>query len=428
MKKIALVRTKKESSWVSCQSIVNNLEQAYISSSGKDCVTTFYIDHESDNFQIYRLTQVCLKENISEIIFIDHRPHPINILTCFNKLLPDFKPKFTFHIFGDFVLESTKWNEIDSLLKNYITTFICASQKQKDLLDSFINKSVVTQVAPFPIQSSTFYFDDAERSKVREKLGLTDDDFLFLYTGRISLQKNVLELAKAMGNCSKICGNALHFYFAGPFDDLGTPYKGQENPPGAYFQRWVKINESLSNKNINYIHNLDHNELRGIYNAADFFVSLSTHNDEDYGMSPAEALMCGLPVILSDWGGYSSFKRIGKENCHLIPVKHQNKRLLPDLMTVQKIILKNMEAKLSLNERKILAKHSFEHLSIESIAHRLKDISVPIECFPGFNSHFFKLSSIFQSNPYQPFSGPFGDYSEYFFEVYHPYMKEIENG
>jgi glycosyltransferase involved in cell wall biosynthesis len=36
-------------------------------------------------------------------------------------------------------------------------------------------------------------------------------------------------------------------------------------------------------------------------------VNLSVHNDEDYGMSVAEAQCSGLPAILTDWGGLASF-------------------------------------------------------------------------------------------------------------------------
>ena len=49
-------------------------------------------------------------------------------------------------------------------------------------------------------------------------------------------------------------------------------------------------------------------DLKTIYNACDCFVSLSTYHDEDYGMSVIEALSCGLPLVLSDWAGYSGFQ------------------------------------------------------------------------------------------------------------------------
>ena len=59
--------------------------------------------------------------------------------------------------------------------------------------------------------------------------------------------------------------------------------------------------------NIRYLGQFGSRTLRGLYNAADMYLSLSLHHDEDYGMSPAEALCSGTPCALTSWGGYSSF-------------------------------------------------------------------------------------------------------------------------
>jgi glycosyltransferase involved in cell wall biosynthesis len=48
-------------------------------------------------------------------------------------------------------------------------------------------------------------------------------------------------------------------------------------------------------------------DLLKVYQGADVFMNLSVHNDEDYGMSVAEAQFVGLPVGLTDWGGLASF-------------------------------------------------------------------------------------------------------------------------
>jgi glycosyltransferase involved in cell wall biosynthesis len=58
-------------------------------------------------------------------------------------------------------------------------------------------------------------------------------------------------------------------------------------------------------------------ELNRLYNAGDVFLSLSVHHDEDFGMSPAEALLAGSPAILSRWGGYAAFESAA---CRVVPV------------------------------------------------------------------------------------------------------------
>jgi glycosyltransferase involved in cell wall biosynthesis len=429
MNEIILIKTKKESDWVSCQSIVSNLESAYSSSADTKIISIIQIEDGCDEFELFKCAQEILNKRPAEIVFIDHRPHPAGIISRFEKLDPGYRPVLTFHIFGDFVLESSHWYEINSILKNYRVNFVCASAKQKELIDTFLNQDQCTSIAPFPVQKNVFYYDKQERDKVRDSLGLKPSDFLFLYTGRISLQKNVLELIRAIASCLPLAGDNLFFFFAGPFDDLGIPYKGQENPPGAYFQRWVSINQSIDQTKIKYIDNLEPHELRQMYNCADCYISLSTHNDEDFGMSPAEALMCGLQVMLTDWGGFSSFKTFSKNFCELLPIEHHMTRILPKTLQVQKHIYKKMNNKMSDEERRHLSAEAIKEFSIESATAKFSkriQVTKPAQ-FPGFNSHFFKLSSIFKSNPKEPFKGSMCDYSDFYFETYRPYMKGSQN-
>jgi len=426
MKDIILVRAKKESDWVSCKSIVSNLEAAYLNAADVKISATIYFDSGLDEYDLHSLAQKLVQQEASELVFIDHKPHPGRLIAKLHQISPKYSPQLTFHIFGDFVLESAAWLELNPILQNYPVRFICASDKQKNLLDSFLNDTQVTTVIPFPVQKDIFYFDHKERSQVRQQLGLTDNDFLFLYTGRASLQKNVLELTRAMMNCASLLGNNLYFYFAGPFDDLCIPYKGFENPPGVYFQRWMKLSKSLDLQRIRYINNLEANELRRMCNAADCFISLSTHNDEDFGMSPAEALMCGLQTILSDWGGYGGFKKIMPEHTQLIPVSHQTMRILPDLALLQKKILMTFGNILTNEQREQLSRKATESLSVESVSKMLAKLSKTksLSLFKGFNQDFTKLGLVFKSTPKAPFVAGKGDYSDYYFKIYQPYFQE----
>jgi len=45
------------------------------------------------------------------------------------------------------------------------------------------------------------------------------------------------------------------------------------------------------------------------------------HNDEDYGMTCAEAQACGLPAILTDWAGFSGFNLDIPNAVRYIPVR-----------------------------------------------------------------------------------------------------------
>lgn len=414
----------KESNWVSCQSIIGNLERAYMGLKHSTIASTLNYDDRENDFDIYQVVNEIITLSPDEIVFIDHKPHPGKILILLNKLKPEYRPTITFHIFGDFILDSFQWYKCNSVLKNYEINFVCASLKQQALINSFMDGNANTPINPFPIRKDVFYYDEVERKQTRNELGIQDQDFVFLYTGRVSLQKNVLELTKAMDTCFSIAGDNNLFLFAGPFDDIGIPYLGQENSPGLYFQRWMNLNTKNSHQ-IRYLNNLDADQLRKIYNAADCFISLSTHNDEDYGMAPAEAIMCGLQLVLTDWGGYGSFKTIDPRGCHLIPVKHHKMRILPDMTIVQKMIYRFMDDKLTDSERKNLSLKAQEKLSIESLTAQIYSrLQQNTKVFPGFNNHFFKLSTIFKTNPDGPFLGLLGDYSDFYFETYDAYFKE----
>jgi glycosyltransferase involved in cell wall biosynthesis len=59
-------------------------------------------------------------------------------------------------------------------------------------------------------------------------------------------------------------------------------------------------------------------ELAELYRAADVFVSCATSYHETFGMSPAEALACGIPVVLPDWDGFRSYTAVS--GARLVPV------------------------------------------------------------------------------------------------------------
>jgi hypothetical protein len=57
----------------------------------------------------------------------------------------------------------------------------------------------------------------------------------------------------------------------------------------------------------------------GLWAAADIFTSLSDNVQESFGLTPIEAMACGLPAVITDWDGYREGVRNGKEG-FLIPI------------------------------------------------------------------------------------------------------------
>ena len=148
--------------------------------------------------------------------------------------------------------------------------------------------------------------------------------------------------------------------------------------------------------------NLATNELADLYNASDAFISLSVHNDEDYGMSPAEALNTGLPCILTEWGGYRSFKNKSTDNqCILIKTSILPTHISYDRAALLKsffIMIKN--EKINRERRFDLQKINSQYLSIESNEKVIsKILTSPISLFTGFSPLIKELAKTFTQAP-----------------------------
>src|SRR5690606_33792322 len=113
--------------------------------------------------EAYKIADHLKKSSFDEIIFIDHRPHPKNLLFSLVKFFPDYKPDVTFHIYGDFLLNSLYWYQSNDCLSHFHVNFICASEKHAQLLESFLINPSSVSVTPFPVSDDDFYFDDKMR-------------------------------------------------------------------------------------------------------------------------------------------------------------------------------------------------------------------------------------------------------------------------
>ena len=125
--------------------------------------------------------------------------------------------------------------------------------------------------------------------------------------------------------------------------------------------------------------------LRKINNASDLFISLSLYHDEDFGMSPAEALATGLPTLLTDWGGYSSF--MSKEWCSdLVPVNITPFGLEISAFKMVEFIENTLKAKVDFSKRKLWSDKFLKEFSIEGSSWKLAEIlKNETSTFDGFS-------------------------------------------
>ncbi|MGZ3807168.1 MAG: glycosyltransferase, partial [Bacteriovorax sp.] len=118
---------------------------------------------------------------------------------------------------------------------------------------------------------------------------------------------------------------------------------------------------------------------------SDMFISLSLYHDEDYGMSPAEAMACGLPTLLTDWGGYSSFASTAWP-CQLVPVKITEFGLQINTTSIQEFYKAQKESNINDADRERWSKEFLNVFSIKnSVLELEKILAAPFHPFSGFN-------------------------------------------
>lgn len=403
MKKVACIFSGKPSGWVSCQTIVSNLVQAYVNAFGRNCIEAFNYEEFSTDVEVWQLADKIKDYSPDCIVFLDHNPHPLRL---FKAILPLYEgkkvPKIVFHVFGDFTIFLEEWAALGAYLEKVEVLFFAASERQKMLINGFLKKNDVV-VCPFPMESGSFgVFPDLRKSQ-RESWGNKDKDHIFVYTGRLSSQKRILTLLKLFEKTFSSQENAYLYLFGFP-DSLGDPFLGKNEVDGEYFRKYYKYYESfprpLRNR-VKFMGHVPRKELVSVYNGADTFISLSVHNDEDYGMSVAEAQSCGLYSILTDWGGFSDFESVLiKEAVRFVPVKIGLRNKLISNSVAEKMMMLRFEQGTNIDRRQ-LSLESFQRFGIERVATIISENvlsnNVP---FSGFSELFYQV--VGQLKVFQP--------------------------
>jgi glycosyltransferase involved in cell wall biosynthesis len=430
--KIALIYSQRKSSWKSCQAITENLIAAYSLLYSPEQTLLLNYHSKISDFELWQGVKKIVQEQPDKIIITDHTPHPYSFFLELEKLKLNKNTEIIIHVFGDFTLYVKEWIKSERILKGFQVKFICASTRQKNLIESFISNNTGNVFSsPFPVNTQKFYYSPELRSQIRKKNFIEDHTTLFVYTGRISKQKNVIELIQIFSRFIELQNPDAKLILAGQFDNIGIPfigYKTKESYENACLDLIHSMNSSKNTQDkIIYSGNLDEVKLCELYNASDVYISLSVHNDEDFGMAPAEALCCGLPSILTNWAGYASFKNEDEENyCHLIPTKINDHSIdFSQSTLLMSLIQMNDNINLLRSQRKSLEKINQNSLSINTVSTSLEKImKSKVETFNGFSELFYKMEIAFQST-----LAPFGNitynfsFTDLYKNIYEKYVQ-----
>ncbi len=209
-------------------------------------------------------------------------------------------PKRTLrHSLGSLMYPQFIYKELAS---PYNTVNLVLTDFQLKRLEKYL-KQLIPPMAVFAprLDEKTFYPPDKkERLKARKKLGVSDKEIHIVYAGRYVVTKGICQLMRVFNlwpmknaKVTLIGGFTPDF----PLQQAGASHVTFKN----YFKRqFIRNKQGVE---IKLMEAQGPQGLREVLWSADLFVYPSVHEDENFGMAPREALLCGVPVVVADFCG-----------------------------------------------------------------------------------------------------------------------------
>lgn len=431
-RKILICHSEQVSSWRSCEAIASNLLHAYRGISQGVEFFPYRLDWAGQAFPGSDLRAAFAaalgRFQPDEVVFLDHRPHPLDVLKLLSGGIALPAVSWGFHVYGDFTVQARKWFELGMSLRGKPVRLLAASPRHAALTRRLLERSEASvEVVPFPVDTGQWSFDQAERDLTRTRFGLAEVDRVVLYSGRLSVQKSVVRLVREFAQAVDQGLKETQLWLVGPFDDRDGRLFGLRTPTGYSFQKYQAALEGISSAaraRIRRFDPVDPSQLLALYRCADVFASLSLYHNEDFGMSPAEALSTGLPAVLSDWGGYAAFDVPGV-SCSRVSVGASSgvDGLSLSSKEIQSGLRSAIEASFETGVREERARAFAVHFSIAAVAARLNGVmNREASIFAGFNSRLERVVKLSEAGVPQPEWVPGA--GRFYAEIYESYRTQ----
>ena len=238
-------------------------------------------------------------------------------------------PQYLSYMTEDSSLEDIGWKYMIWFYNQMDVVYVPSKAMEEELIEKGIDKD---KILLYPRGIDTEFF----RPVVSEK----SEGIKLIYVGRVSKEKNLHILAEAFIKLSKKNENVSMLVVG------DGPYKNE-------------MEEQLKQYNVTFTGYKQGDELIELYSSSDLFVFPST--TDTFGNVVLEAQACGIPVIVTDFGGPQ--ENILKEETGIV-VEGNSPDALCDGM--QKMIDKDKLASMGKKAREYIEGRSFEKAFLET--------------------------------------------------------------
>ncbi|MFH1854038.1 MAG: glycosyltransferase family 4 protein [Candidatus Omnitrophota bacterium] len=286
------------------------LEKEYLGVFGENKAKTFTIDEGTAVAAYKRWFFDCLSR-LGKIVLVNEKigekklrmllGRQDAIFVSVNLLLGKKIPhRFLFLSLGSFLLPQDFYDFLKILPSAQVN--LVSTKFQLGHLNSCVG-SLAPKMAVFSNRVNTDYYtipDRKERLIARKKQGIKNRQLHIVYAGRWIATKGICQLIRALDIWPT---HNVVVTLAGNIEEKNRPVFSFASHKT--FSNFLN-EELLRDKKRPWLHfqqAKDKQGLRDLFWSADLFVNLSIQPDEDFGLTPRQAMSCGVPVVTTNFCG-----------------------------------------------------------------------------------------------------------------------------
>lgn len=208
-----------------------------------------------------------------------------------------------FHFYkGAPILNWLLFYPVEKILSKYTDTLITINNEDYELAKKKFTKTNVEYVPGVGVDENKFNFEmtEDEKIKLREEVGCNKDSFILIFPAELSKRKNQGMLIKAMKELVQT-NNNIHLLLP-----------GKDSMNGKYQELAKKLNVE------NNVHFLGYRkDIPKLLKISD--IAVSSSKQEGLPINIIEAMMCGLPIVVTNCRGNRDLVDEGK-NGYLVEI------------------------------------------------------------------------------------------------------------